>query len=48
MRKFRIEECNNGFMVVVTEGKDEYLGRYVFTTADELMEWMKERMEHHD
>ena len=25
MKKFRIEQCNNGFMVVVQEGKDDLL-----------------------
>ena len=38
--KYRIEECNNGFMVVVQEGKDQFAGRYVFIDAASLLAWL--------
>jgi len=40
LRKFRVEECDNGFLVVVTEAKDSFIGRWVFTDIEQLCEFI--------
>lgn len=40
LRKFRIEECDNGWLVAIQQGKDEFVGRHVFNNKDDLITWL--------
>jgi len=45
-KRYSIEECNNGWIVKITEtGNDKFVGRYVFTYLGELMEFLTKQLE---
>jgi hypothetical protein len=44
--KLRIEECVNGWVVIVSKKKDEFVSRHVFETKQRLMEWLDTNIGH--
>ena len=42
MKKFQIDQCNNGWIVHIKQGADQFSGRVVFHTLDELFNYLRQ------
>ncbi len=45
MRRFTVEEVDNGWVVKISElGSDKLVGRFVFTNKTLMLDWLMEQL----